>query len=48
MKTAEKLIKKNMVDFMGTDIHNLNHIKEIKRKLGTKNQLLEKSTKFSK
>ena len=43
MKTAEKLINKHMVDFMGTDIHNLNHIKEIKRrKLGTKKSIIGK------
>lgn len=33
---AEKLIEKNMIDFIGTDTHNLNHIEALKKVPATK------------
>lgn len=35
-KTAENLIKKEMVEFVGTDLHNARHIEIIKSLLGNK------------
>lgn len=37
-KTAERLLKENMYDFVGTDTHNLNHLDSLK-KISTKNNL---------
>ncbi|HBF87908.1 MAG TPA: hypothetical protein DDX39_04620 [Bacteroidales bacterium] len=35
-KTVETLIKKNMVDFIGSDLHNMHHIETIKTLLDNK------------
>lgn len=37
-KTAEKLIKENVYDFVGTDAHHMNHLQLLK-KVGTKKNL---------
>lgn len=37
-KTAERLLKENMYDFVATDTHNLNHLDSLK-KISTKNNL---------
>lgn len=50
-KTAQKLIKENLYDFVGTDTHNNNHLKLL-QKISTKknkdsiNNLLENNLKF--
>lgn len=51
LKTAQKLLKENMYDFVGTDTHHHNHLRLLK-KIGTKKtkeqiaHLLENNKKF--
>ena len=33
LKVSDKLLKNNMIDFVGSDVHNLNHIKNFSRKI---------------
>ena len=45
------MLKENLFDFIGTDIHNINHIKKIKEKIVIKNykkilELTENNNKF--
>jgi len=35
-KIADKLLKKKMIDFLGSDIHNMKHIKAFEKKIITK------------
>ena len=50
-KTAERLIKENLYDFVGTDTHHMNHL-QLLQKVGTKKnlkileKLLENNSKF--
>ncbi len=37
-KVASELLKNNMIDFLGTDVHHINHINSLK-KLGTPNNI---------
>ena len=37
LKMCDKLLLKSMVDFVGSDIHNLNHIKQFDKKVNIKN-----------
>jgi tyrosine-protein phosphatase YwqE len=37
-KTSQKLLKENMYDYLGTDVHHMNHLKLL-QKIGTKKNL---------
>ena len=37
LKLSDKLLRENLIDFVGSDIHNINHIEEISRKIKIKN-----------
>lgn len=48
IKLCDKLLKKNFVDFVGTDIHNMRHIKEFNNKIKIREvELLKKAIKMN-
>ena len=37
VRISEKLLKNGMIDYVGSDIHNINHVNALSRKLQIKN-----------